>query len=142
MATTQPAGTSPGKHVLIVDDDRAIREMLQVALEVEGYTVWTLDGGRNVVAALLEASGPCVVLLDLMMPGVSGWDVCQAIQQDARLSRHAVAVMTAGMMKGDACPAPARALLAKPFDLDQVYALVEALAASLRPWAAAAVAVA
>jgi len=116
-------------HVLVVDDDRAIREMLRVALEAEGYTVWTLADGRNVVATLLEASGPCVVLLDLMMPGVSGWDVCLALRADARLARHPVAVMTAGLLAGDPYPAPARALLRKPFDLEQVYDLVAALAA-------------
>ncbi len=117
------------RQVLVVDDD-AIRELLRVALEAEGYTVWMLDNGSNVVATLLAACGPCVVLLDLMMPGVSGWDVCLALCADARLAHHRVAVMTAGLLKGGGYPAPARAFLAKPFDLDQVYALVEALAAS------------
>jgi two-component system response regulator VicR len=114
-------------RVLVVDDDRAIREMLRVALEVEGYAVSVLDDGRSVAEVLLAAPEPCVVMLDLMMPGVSGWEVCRQIAADARLARHPVVVMTAGLMKGDACPVPARALLCKPFELDQIYELVEGL---------------
>jgi CheY-like chemotaxis protein len=115
-------------QVLIVDDDRAIREMLRVALEVEGYSVRVLTDGREVIEALRGMSGPCVLLMDLMMPGVSGWDVCEALLADERLARHPLVVMTAGLMKGDSAPAPARTLLCKPFELDRVYAVVEALA--------------
>ena len=105
--------------VLIVDDDRAIREMLRVALEVEGYTVRVLTNGRDVIETLRGMGEPCVLLMDLMMPGVSGWDVCEALLADARLARHPVVVMTAGLMKGDSAPAPARTLLCKPFELDR-----------------------
>jgi len=115
-------------QVLVVDDDRAIREMLRVALEVEGYAVSVLDDGQRVAETLLGMAEPCVVLMDLMMPGVSGWEVCRQLAADVRLTRHPVAVMTAGLMKGDTCPPPARKLLCKPFGLDQIYALVESLA--------------
>lgn len=116
-------------QVLVVDDDRAIREMLRVALEVEGYTVRLLTDGREVIEMLAGMSEPCVLLMDLMMPGVSGWEVCQALLEDTQLARHPVVVMTAGLMKGDSVPAPACALLCKPFELDQVYAVVESLTA-------------
>jgi CheY-like chemotaxis protein len=116
-------------QVLIVDDDRAIREMLRVALEVEGYSVRVLTNGRDVIETLASMSEPCVLLMDLMMPGVSGWDVCDALQADERLARHPVVVMTAGLMKGDSAPAPARTLLCKPFELERVYTVVESLAA-------------
>jgi CheY-like chemotaxis protein len=116
-------------RVLVVDDDRAIREMLRVALEVEGYAVSVLDDGLHVAEALLGMEESCVVLMDLMMPGVSGWEVCRQLAADARLARHPLAVMTAGLMKGDTCPPPARILLCKPFGLDQIYGLVESLTA-------------
>lgn len=119
-------------QVLIVDDDRAIREMLRVALEVEGYVVRVLADGRDVIETLRGMSEPCVLLMDLMMPGVSGWEVCEAIKADVRLARHPLVVMTAGLMKGDNVPAPARTLLCKPFELDKVYALVESLASEAR----------
>jgi len=116
-------------RVLVVDDDRAIREMLRVALEAEGYAVSVLDDGLRVAETLLGMEEPCVVLMDLMMPRVSGWEVCRQLEADARLARHPLAVMTAGLMKGDTCPPPARKLLCKPFGLDQIYGLVESLTA-------------
>ncbi len=119
--------------VLVVDDDRAIREVLRVALEAEGYVVWTLEDGQHVAETLLAARAPCVVLLDLMMPQVSGYEVCAMLAGDRRFARHAVAVMTAGLVKpGKHPPAPAKALLMKPFALDQVYALVASFVASLQ----------
>jgi two-component system OmpR family response regulator len=128
-------------QVMIVDDDRAIREMLRFALEAEGYTVTALGDGRRVVETLQGMSEPCVVLMDLMMPQVSGWDVCRALAGEPWLAQHAVAVMTAGLMAGDPCPEPARALLRKPFELEQVYTLVEALVTSLGVTTPASVAV-
>lgn len=117
-------------QVLIVDDDRAIRELLQFALEAEGYAVTLLPDGAHVVEVLDNASEPYVVLMDLMMPQVTGWDVCAALAERPDLAeRHGVAVMTAGMDAG--CPIPARTLLRKPFHLDQIYRLVEALSAAI-----------
>lgn len=117
-------------QVLVVDDDRAIRELLQFALEAEGYAVTLLPDGARVVEVLDGASEPYVVLMDLMMPAVTGWDVCAALaERPALAERHGLAVMTAGL---DAeCPVPARTLLRKPFHLDQVYRLVAALSAAV-----------
>lgn len=119
-------------HVLVVDDDRAIRELLRFALECEGYDVTTLSDGADVVATLAAMSEPCVVLMDLMMPRTDGWTVCAALAHaDAILARHALVVMTAGFLEGDTCPTPARALLRKPFELDRVFALVASLTLAL-----------
>ena len=119
-------------HVLVVDDDRAIRELLRFALEGEGYDVTTLSDGAEVVATLAAMSEPCVVLMDLMMPHIDGWTVCAAlVHADAILAHHALVVMTAGLLEGDTFPAPARALLRKPFELDRVFALVASLTLAL-----------
>ena len=119
-------------QVLVVDDDRAIRELLRYALEAEGYEVTLLCDGRGVVEALEVAEEPCVVLMDLMMPEMSGWDVCRALEErPALMRRHAVALMSAGLMPGQEYPAVADALMRKPFRLDQVYTLVEAMFAGL-----------
>lgn len=115
-------------RVLVVDDDRAIRELLQFALQSEGYTVDTLADGRQVVETLAAREEPCVVLLDLSMPWVSGWDVCQRLSADAvALGQHQLVILTAEPLEDGACPAPARALVRKPFDLFAVYDLVASL---------------
>ena len=119
-------------QVIVVDDDRAIRELLRYALEAEGYTVTLLCDGRGVVEALEEALEPCVVVMDMMMPEMTGWDVCRALEtRPELLRRHALALMSAGLMPGQEFPAEADALLRKPFRLDQVYTLVEAMFAGL-----------
>lgn len=127
---TQPT-TTPTPTVLIVDDDRAIRELLKMALESEGYTVWTLENGVNVAATLLTAERPCVVLLDLMMPTKSGWEVIEELKRDARHARHAVIAMTAGLLSGDPGPAGVRGTIRKPFDIVHIYDVVEDAARSL-----------
>jgi CheY-like chemotaxis protein len=115
-------------QVLVVDDDRAIREMLQIALEAEGYGVLTFRDGREVLEVLAEMHEPAIVLLDLMMPGVNGWEVCARLESDPLLlRRHRVIAMTAGLLPGDGCPEPACALLRKPFTLEKLYTLLEYL---------------
>ncbi|HEU5347577.1 MAG TPA: response regulator [Ktedonobacterales bacterium] len=119
-------------RVLVVDDDRAIRELLRYALEAEGYTVTLLRDGRGVVEVLEDALEPCVVLLDMMMPEMSGWDVCRALEtRPGLLRRHGLVLMSAGLMPGQEYPAVADVLMSKPFRLDQVYTLVEAIFAGL-----------
>jgi two-component system, chemotaxis family, chemotaxis protein CheY len=61
--------------VLVVDDDDDIREVLRDVLEVAGYGVREARSGLEALAELRRAPGVCVMLLDLMMPEVSGWDV-------------------------------------------------------------------
>ncbi|HEV8194805.1 MAG TPA: hypothetical protein VGP82_25415, partial [Ktedonobacterales bacterium] len=66
--------------------------------------------------------------LDLMMPGVNGWEVCARLESDPLLlRRHRVIAMTAGLLPGDGCPEPACALLRKPFTLEKLYTLLEYL---------------
>lgn len=119
-------------QVVVVDDDRAIRELLRYALEAEGYTVTLLRDGLGVLAALEDAPDSCVLLMDLMMPEMTGWDVCRALDERPELMRrHAVALMSAGLLPGQEYPLVADVLLRKPFRLEQVYTLVEAMFAGL-----------
>lgn len=119
-------------RVLVVDDDRAIRELLTFALECEGYEVRTLSDGAEVEALLAEMSEPCVVLMDLMMPHVDGWEVCRRLEAhgDALLNRHRIVLMTACLLTDEERPNAARALLRKPFELEAVYRLIASLTVS------------
>lgn len=115
-------------RVLVVDDDRAIRELLRIALESEGYAVTTFADGRGVVDRLAELADPCVVLMDLSMPYMTGWEVCATLAANPRaLGNHQIVILTGESLGAAECPAPARSLLAKPFDLDDVCTLVATL---------------
>jgi two-component system response regulator MprA len=119
-------------RVLIVEDDRAIREMIACALACEGHEVTTLSDGGRVVEVLSALHESCVVLLDLMMPWVDGWAVCRALEATpGLLARHPVIVMTATPLPESAYPGSASAVLHKPFGLEHLYRLIAALGAPM-----------
>jgi two-component system, OmpR family, response regulator MprA len=116
-------------RVLVVDDDRTIRELLRFALECEGYDVKVFRDGVEILTHLETEPDPCVILMDLMMPHIDGWEVCRRLSADSRLlGRHMLVLMTASLAAGKRLPTPARAILSKPFNLEQLYTLVAMLA--------------
>jgi CheY-like chemotaxis protein len=121
-------------RVLVVEDDPAIRQMLTFALELEGHAVEALGDGERVLATLAAAPERTVVLLDLMMPRVTGWEVCDLLAAEPELAaRHAVVIMSAGITPEQRFPDVVRAALLKPFSLTVVLALVERLAVESAP---------
>jgi PleD family two-component response regulator len=82
------------RRVLLVDDDEDILAIMVPFLEEEGFHVTTAMSGREALQ-LVEGDKPDVVILDLMMPVVSGWDVWDHMQQSPELSRIPVVVFTA-----------------------------------------------
>jgi CheY-like chemotaxis protein len=121
-------------RVLVVDDDRAIRETLRYVLEDEGYIVEEAPDGLAALELLRGANTPHVVLLDLMMPRLDGVGVLNAVAHDQRLNAHnAYVVITANRYRLDSA---ANHLLAdlgvpvvpKPFDMDALLAAVASAA--------------
>lgn len=106
--------------VLVVDDERDIREAMAEVLKDEGYEVVDAPDGAEGLRQL-RAHHPSLVLLDLMMPGMNGWEFCAARKRDPDLSDIPVVVISAlGRVSGiDAC-----AFLQKPFELDALVSTV------------------
>jgi len=88
------AGGGRGPVVLIVDDDERMREYVRVNLEMEGYTVREAGDGEEGLQ-VLEESTPDLVLLDVMMPGVDGWEMLRRVQE-----RHGVGTIPVIMFSG------------------------------------------
>ncbi|MGQ0734706.1 MAG: response regulator, partial [Acidobacteriota bacterium] len=80
-------------RVLIVDDDQRVRSLLQQLLEREGYDTETASDGASAIAAMADRA-PDLVLLDVNMPGQSGFDVCRRIRQDATTRLTPVVIVT------------------------------------------------
>ncbi len=79
--------------ILVVDDEQDITDLLSYNLKKEGYTVWT---ARTGIAALeLAAQVPDLCILDVMMPGMDGWEVCKALRKDPATSAIPVIFLTA-----------------------------------------------
>jgi CheY-like chemotaxis protein len=108
-------------RVLIVEDDRDTREMLGRFLELEGFEVRTAANGKIALDALREVDPrDCVILLDLMMPVMDGWQFRQQQTKDPRLAEIPVVVITAAGPREAVPPIQADAWISKPVDLDRL----------------------
>ena len=81
VRNTESPEASP--HLLIVEDDDGLREGLRVNFEYEGYRVTTADNGRNGLELALSTK-PSLLILDVMLPGMDGFDVCRRIRTAGR----------------------------------------------------------
>jgi CheY-like chemotaxis protein len=90
------------KTVLVVEDDDTLRGALQMVLEWEGYRVTSASNGREALDLLNRPDRPSVVLLDLMLPELDGWQVRQAMKDDPRLAAIPVVVVSA--LDAGRCP--------------------------------------
>ena len=106
--------------VLLVEDDRDIREAVAAVLEAEGYTVLTAENGKQALEAL-ERGQPCVVLLDLMMPVMNGWDFMEEVKKSRRLADLPVVVVSA---YSERRAEGVKRVLKKPLDVNQLLAAV------------------
>ncbi len=86
-----------GCRVLVVDDDEDNRELLVVLLRREGYTTTAAENGAEALALLAEGFDPDVVLTDLMMPVMSGWELCERLKKDSN-HRSIPLVVSCGMV--------------------------------------------
>jgi CheY-like chemotaxis protein len=107
--------------VLLVEDHVDSRELLEEFLTMEGYTVETAGNGRTAWERLRQLPCPDAVLLDLMMPVMSGWELMRHVRGDARLSKVPVVVVSGA---GGSQPLPEGVLAAvpKPVDLGELRA--------------------
>ena len=84
----------PREEILVVEDESAIRELLRYNLAKEGYRIRGAASGEEALAAAASAP-PDLVLLDLMLPGLNGLEVCRRLKQDPKLRQIPVVMLTA-----------------------------------------------
>lgn len=112
--------------VLVVEDDEDIRTDLTAILRVKGFAVEEAANGKEALARLRGGERPCLIVLDLMMPVMNGWELRAAMLADRELANVPVVVVSG---KGRIPPdeeqtlAPA-AVLVKPFELSELLELV------------------
>ncbi len=117
----------PGKRVLIVDDDVRNVFALTSALEARGMEVRFAENGRDAIAALEADPGVDLVLMDVMMPEMDGYETTRALRADARFEDLPVIALTAKAMKGDrekSIAAGASDYITKPVDIEQLISLM------------------
>ncbi|HEX5156379.1 MAG TPA: response regulator [Ktedonobacterales bacterium] len=116
--------------VLIVDDDASIRDSLEFALHTVGYAIVEVGDGEDALDVLRATPYHAVVLLDLLMPGMTGQKVLDLLEQDPQLAcRHGWIIMSADYEALQSIPLQQRAdlglkILKKPFEMDDMLAVV------------------
>ncbi len=107
--------------ILVVDDDQDIREAVAEVLAGEGYSTRTAGNGQEALAVLSGLERPCLVLLDLMMPVMDGYEVLARLRENPVWRGFPVVVCTASR---STAPEGASGILRKPFEVDELLSLV------------------
>jgi two-component system chemotaxis response regulator CheY len=109
----------------VVDDDDAIRSLVSETLRDEGYRTVEADNGRAALEVVRDGAAPRLILLDMRMPIMNGWEFAEAYRQ-LDIPRAPIVVVTAGRdAAAKASDISADAYIGKPFELDALLALVE-----------------
>jgi CheY-like chemotaxis protein len=128
MNSADSNGQHGGGHpkycpVLIVEDDEDLRDMMAQMLNIEGFAAASVSNGREALDYLHATGKPQVILLDLMMPVMDGWEFRRQQKADPELAPVPVIVLSA-LDQGRAAPVDADAFLKKPLDFDRLLNLV------------------
>jgi CheY-like chemotaxis protein len=131
-AGRHPPSADDATRVLVVDDDAAVRRLVALVLERDGFEVTTVDDGGDAIA--IGRRRPFdVLLLDVQMPGIDGWQVLETLcgtpaehdaASDGEACPMAAVVMSGHAARGEALRRGASALLRKPFSPSELLAAV------------------
>jgi CheY-like chemotaxis protein len=122
---------SPPKRILICDDDPAILRVLQVNLEVEGYTTLLAHHGEEALEVAAREN-PDLIILDIMMPRLDGYQTCERLKADETLKDIPVVFLSAKAQQSDIDKGKTYGVadyLTKPFDPDVLVDTIERLLA-------------
>ncbi|MBW2435967.1 MAG: response regulator [Desulfobacterales bacterium] len=117
------------KEILIVEDEPGVVAAIRFLMEQQGYNVRVAEKGEDALD-LISTNKPHLVLLDIMLPGMSGWEVCESIRLNPEYRNVKIVFLTARRDEADIARGlalGANAYITKPFNNDQLIARVKAL---------------
>lgn len=111
----------PNHTVLVIEDEEDLRELMREALEMRGYSVITAQEGGEALRMLENNGPPCVILLDLLMPGMNGWDFFEQVRQHPEFGSVPVIVHSSSSSRA---PAGAARTLQKPLAFERLLSVI------------------
>ena len=115
-------GRQTSRNILLIEDEVDIRNILKDVLEWEGYCVYTASNGKEGMEILPEIPAPCLILLDLMMPVMNGWEFADALETDRAYAD--IPIVTLSAFSDPEKRIRAAGSIKKPVDLDALFTLV------------------
>jgi DNA-binding response OmpR family regulator len=125
-APLMTSGFMINARILVVDDDQVIQQLLKVNLELEGYAVDVAEDGEEALE-LFDERRPNLVLLDIMMPRLDGWEVCRRLKEGEDSADVPIVLLSARAQEADVqrgTEMGVAAYVTKPFDPIQLLDLV------------------
>jgi CheY-like chemotaxis protein len=112
--------------ILVIEDDEPIRDAICYAIESAGYNVISAGDGKAGLEMLEHAKKPCLILLDLMLPIMNGWEFFEIIRSDPRNALATIPVVITSAAGAGAVTAAQKAdgYIKKPIDIDRLYEVV------------------
>jgi len=105
-------------NILIIEDNKEIQSAIQSALVEYGYNVFTADNGKEGLLKLSQMPAPCLILLDLIMPVMSGWEFIEEINKNIIYSNIPIVIVSA--LASQSGLSGNQTFLEKPIDLDSL----------------------
>ena len=126
MGNKQEQNSCRHPQLLVIEDEKEIRESLRQVLEFEGYEVFEAANGKEALELLTQARQPiCLILLDLMMPVMDGWQFSELLKTDS--AHNAIPVILVTAFSDKARGISSAGVVKKPFDLDALLSMVQRL---------------
>jgi CheY-like chemotaxis protein len=117
------ANDSKLKNILIIEDNKEIQDSIKMALEIDGFKVFTANNGKEGIDILGKIPTPSLILLDLLMPVMNGWEFMEELNKDIMHSTIPVVIVSA---LADKQTTPnATGYIQKPIDLDKLLKIAE-----------------
>jgi len=114
---------SKQKNILIIEDNKEIQDAIKMALEIDGFKVFTANNGKEGIDILGKIPTPSLILLDLLMPVMNGWEFMEELNKDIMHSTIPVVIVSA---LADKQTIPnASEYIQKPIDLDKLLKIAE-----------------
>lgn len=112
--------------VLVIEDDEPIRTAVQEALELEGYQVLVAGDGKAGLEMIRKAVTPCLILLDLMLPIMNGWEFMEELRKNGNmLAAIPIVVTSAAGGAAKTAAEHAQGFIRKPIDLELLLSTVK-----------------